>query len=129
MNITTKKEKGNFAETYVANYLEKQNFQILSRNFTIKGGEIDIIAQKKDLIIFVEVRSWSRIFWQEGTPLQTISKAKMKRIIKTAKYFILKNNINIDNFFIRFDVAGIIGKKDEQTLEYFEGAFDSEAWF
>ncbi len=127
--MTTRKEKGNFAESIVSNFLEKQNFQILSRNFTIKGGEIDIIAKKEDLIIFVEVRSWSRVFWEEGTPLQTISKAKMKRIIKTAKYYLLKNRYNIDNFFIRFDVAGVVGEEKEQKIEYFEGAFDSEAWF
>ena len=49
-----KKELGYFGEKVVAYYLEKKGYAILKRNFCIKGGEIDIIAQKDDIIAFKE---------------------------------------------------------------------------
>ncbi|HQN73489.1 MAG TPA: YraN family protein, partial [bacterium] len=78
------REYGAEAELFTANWLEKKGYKILDRNFFMRGGEIDIVAQIDDTIAFVEVRSWDREFWDGGTPLETINKMKIGHIIKTA---------------------------------------------
>jgi putative endonuclease len=115
------------AELFTTNWLERNGYTILDRNFFMRGGELDIIAKKDDTIAFVEVRSWDRIFWDGGTPLETINDMKIKHIIKTALYYIQKKRICLQSYNIRFDVAGLI-KNDAGSFEidYIEGAFDAE---
>ena len=50
-------EFGAWAEHYVAQYLETKDYIILDRNYSKKWGEIDIIAKKKDILIFIEVKA------------------------------------------------------------------------
>ena len=77
------RETGSEAESFAAEWLAKKGWEILDRNFCMKGGELDIIAKKGDILAFVEVRSWDHAFWDGGTPLETIHPAKIKHIIKT----------------------------------------------
>ncbi|MBP5405665.1 YraN family protein [bacterium] len=123
------RETGNEAETFAADWLFKKGWEILDRNFCMKGGELDIIAKKGDILAFVEVRSWERQFWDGGTPLETIHPAKIKHIIKTALYYIQSRKIRMQDFNIRFDVAGLI-KKDDGTFDinYVEAAFDATGY-
>lgn len=121
------RQYGAEAELFTANWLEKKGYRILDRNFFMRGGELDIIAQLDDTVVFVEVRSWDREFWEGGTPLETINKAKIHHIIKTALYYIQKKHICLQSYNIRFDVAGLI-KNDAGFFEmnYIEGAFDAD---
>ncbi|HRQ70814.1 MAG TPA: YraN family protein, partial [bacterium] len=102
------RQYGAEAELFTSNWLERKGYKILDRNFFMRGGEIDIVAQINDTIAFVEVRSWDRIFWDGGTPLETINKMKIGHIIKTALYYIQKKRICLQSYNIRFDVAGLI---------------------
>ena len=52
-----RKELGNLGEKIALNYLQKENYRILERNFYCRQGEIDIIAQKQKEIVFVEVKT------------------------------------------------------------------------
>ena len=96
----TTREIGNIGENYTAKFLEKNGCEILKRNFTIKGGEIDIIARKGDIIHFVEVKT------RKPNPLvsgdEAIRSEKIKHIIKTANAYI--NRFEIDCSCV-FDVA------------------------
>ncbi len=123
------RQYGAEAELFTANWLERKGYKILDRNFFMRGGEIDIVAQINDTIAFVEVRSWDRIFWDGGTPLETINKMKIGHIIKTALYYIQKKRICLQSYNIRFDVAGLI-KNDAGIFEidYIESAFDAEGY-
>ncbi|HOG44969.1 MAG TPA: YraN family protein [bacterium] len=123
------RQYGAEAELFTANWLERKGYKILDRNFFMRGGEIDIVAQIDDTITFVEVRSWDRIFWDGGTPLETINKMKIGHIIKTALYYIQKKRICLQSYNIRFDVAGLI-KNDAGIFEidYIESAFDAEGY-
>jgi putative endonuclease len=125
----SRKELGRDAEEYTAEYLRQLGFSILSRNFYIRGGEIDIIAERGDLVVFVEVRSWDRSYWDGGTPLETITEAKIRNIVKTALFFMQKSRINIDKRDIRFDAAGLIRDgKGGFDIRYIEGAFTAEGF-
>ena len=57
--VTENRRRGNLGEDFAADYLEKEGYRILERNYATKLGEIDIIAQKDNFIAFVEVKARS----------------------------------------------------------------------
>ena len=59
MALTLKKEIGNFGENVAAKHLKQKGFRIVERNFHISHDEIDIIAENRELIVFVEVKTRS----------------------------------------------------------------------
>lgn len=80
------KKKGQEGEALVADFLEKNNYRILEKNFTCKGGEIDIIARDlKGYIVFVEVKHYKKSWLH---PLEAITAKKQKHLIKAAKIYL-----------------------------------------
>ena len=104
-----KKELGRRGEEFAVLFLENNGYSILERNFRSKTGEIDIIAKKNKEYIFVEVKT--RTSKRYGRPIEAVNKNKMKHIINTSKYYVLKNNLQ--NLFVRYDIIEIylIGNK------------------
>ncbi len=80
------KELGRRGEAMAAVELEKNGYQIISRNFRFSGGEIDIVAQKAGKIYFVEVKS--RRGTRFGLPAEAVTAAKRKKIAETALAFL-----------------------------------------
>lgn len=117
----TSKELGGFGERVAALYLEKKGYAILRRNFCIKGGEIDIIAQKDDIIAFVEVKTRTPDYMVGG--FEAVNKRKRRLIIKTAEQYSFKYP---HNWQPRFDIVEIIvdGRK-VVGFNYIENAFDA----
>lgn len=102
------KDIGNYGEDLSCDFLKRNGYYILSRNFRNNRGEIDIICKKDDLIIFVEIKS--RYNFNYGSPIEAITYSKQKQIIKLCKFYIYINKII--NFNIRFDVIEVIFNKD-----------------
>jgi len=96
----TTREIGNIGEDYTAKFLEKNGCVILSRNFTIRGGEIDIVAKKGDVVHFVEVKTRKPNPVQSGE--EAINSDKIAHILKTAKFYIRRYRIDCSCVF---DVA------------------------
>lgn len=121
MQIKTKRDIGNAGETVVCKFLQKNGYEILKRNYTIRGGEIDIIAKKNDCIAFVEVKT--RKFGALQTGEEAITKSKQKCIIKTAqRYF----NLLSEPCSGRFDVAVVETSGEEiRKIKYYVSAFDA----
>ena len=86
MKLHIKKEFGNTGEDIATEYLEKQGYIILERNFYCKQGEIDIIAKDKNEVVFVEVKSRSDVGY--GLPSEAVTKQKIKHLCRTARYFL-----------------------------------------
>ena len=103
-NMHIKKELGNIGEQIAVEYLEKNNYQILKRNFYCKQGEIDIIAKDEQEIVFIEVKTRSSIDF--GQPSEAVNSIKLKHMYKAAKYFLYKSHCM--NNFIRFDVIEVL---------------------
>ena len=114
MKIHVKKDFGNTGEKMAAEYLKKQGYIILEKNFYCKQGEIDIIAKDKNEIVFVEVKSRSDIGY--GCPSEAVNKEKIRHLYKTAKYFLYKNKIL--NNFTRFDVIEILIKNGRFNINH-----------
>lgn len=112
------KSLGNKGENLVAQFLQKQNFKILIKNYTTRVGEVDIIAQKKDLIVFVEVKTRKNEYF---TISNVVNKSKQLKIIKTAKQFVLKNKIT--DKVLRFDVATVLVTESKTEIKYIPNAF------
>ena len=111
MNIVLKtnlknnnKQTGNDGENRAAAFLEENGYKIIERNFRTRSGEVDIIAQKENTIIFAEVKTLPK--GNIETLEHVLSLIKQKKIIETAKFFLLKYRKYNDSF-IRFDVLAI----------------------
>ncbi|GIW67228.1 MAG: UPF0102 protein [Candidatus Parcubacteria bacterium] len=92
-----KKEVGDLAEDLAVKFLENQGYKIIERNFRFKNfGEIDIIALKKNLINFVEVKSLTEE--SEFIPEFHFSSKKYKKIEKIASFY--ANKFNYSNWII-----------------------------
>lgn len=112
------KSLGTLGESYVAKHLEQHGFSIITTNYRQFFGEIDLIAYKKNLYIFVEVKTRRS---KTISMKNLISPSKQQKIIKTAEQFIASRQITNTTF--RFDVALLHLDKDAYSLEYIENAF------
>ena len=112
-----KQHTGRLGEDLACEHLINNNFSIVYRNFRFKTfGEIDIIAERKNLIIFCEVKK--RNTTQYGGPLYSISKKKIQTLKKTAQYFIINNpSYNDKKFTYRFDLLAINQDKEIEWIE------------
>lgn len=82
------KDTGNYGEDLACKYLKKLGYKILERNFRIRGGEIDIVAKDKNILVFVEVKArWSHKY---GPPLESMTFWKIKHLLKTAMFYVMK---------------------------------------
>jgi putative endonuclease len=96
-------ELGKEGEAIAVQYLIERGYKIINRNFRSQQGEVDIIMKDGDLLVFVEVKSYS--IGSFGTPLGAVGKSKKLSIIHAARTYLLKNNIK--NVNCRFDVLAI----------------------
>jgi putative endonuclease len=113
---------GSASEQLVMQHLLAQNFKILAQNYKKFFGEIDIIAQKGDVIAFVEVKARKD---SKVSLHSLITYAKQKKIIKTAKNFISQlDHPSKQNTTFRFDVALLHFQEGKQLeLTYIANAF------
>ncbi len=116
------RDKGKNWEDIAEAYLRKNGYRILERNFLCKGGELDIVALREGELVFVEVRGLKSSHFL--SPAETISRSKMRRIIRAASVFLTMHALKKINS-IRFDVISVDGETSDVT-EHIEGAFDLE---
>ena len=106
---------GKSGEEQARLYLQKQGYRILAQNFSCKKGELDLVARRKDTLVFVEVKQ--RAGQAFGGPLAAVTRAKQHKISLTAAEFIKEKSLKFDS--IRFDVICITGGE----LTHIENAF------
>lgn len=111
---------GTHAELFVARQLEKEGFSILEHNYKKKYGEIDLIASKKDLLVFVEVKMRTTRYFDAA---ELITPSKQRKIIITASAYLAKHAI--DDKHCRFDVALVETHNNTFTMTYLSDAFQS----
>lgn len=101
-----KRKIGDIGEEVVCKYLETKGFRVLERNYLRKWGEIDIIAEKGQLLSFIEVKSVSRENGSRGTyrPEDNVHPAKLKRLHRVIQTYLLDRKVP-DSREWRIDVA------------------------
>ena len=83
---TQRRKAGNIGEDAVCGFLVRHGYEIIKRNFTVRGGEIDIIAEKADIIAFVEVKT--RTIGSMTSAEEAVDLRKQRLIIRTAKAYL-----------------------------------------
>ncbi|MEI6400399.1 MAG: YraN family protein [bacterium] len=124
--FTSKTQKlGEIGENLACAFLMKHGFSIVERNFTISSGEIDIIAKKKGIIHFVEVKSASANFNHSVTrattvdPMENMHPMKMKKFLRVVQTYLLNKDISED-FSIDLAIVYIDEVKKQGKVELFE---------
>jgi len=114
------KSIGDRFEKIAANYLKNQGVKLISKNFTSKRGEIDLIGLERDILVFFEVRARSNTHL--GRPEETVTAQKQQRIRRTADNF-LQTNIKYRNTLCRFDVISIVYSDTQHSIDWITNAF------
>lgn len=111
---------GSIGEGIAQEYLRKKGYRILEKNYRTRFGEIDIIAEDKGTIVFIEVKT--RIHETFGAPEESVTRQKQERLKKVALCY-LKDLKKIPP--VRFDVLAIElkGKSADAVIEHIEYAF------
>lgn len=112
---------GQEAEGLAYQYLKNEGLKLLSRNYHCKSGEIDLIMTHGKILVFIEVRYRSNE--QFGLSIETVTKQKQKKLIKTALHFLQKNP-NKAKQPARFDVLGLTGDLSQPKFTWIQNAFD-----
>lgn len=98
------KKIGAEGEAVACRYLKRRGYRILDRNFTIRGGELDIIAMDGNELVFAEVKT--RTSDVMGHPSDAVNNLKKKNIIHTARIYISKKKLY--DIQVRFDVLEVV---------------------
>lgn len=123
----TSHSKGQHAENACCEYLQQRGLKLLAKNYRGQRGEIDIVMQDKDALVFVEVRYRKNNFY--GGALESITAEKQARVAATAEQY-LQHETKIKNG--RIDVVAMSQKlqnmptensNDEYTFEWIKDAF------
>ncbi|MBT8312851.1 MAG: YraN family protein [Maribacter sp.] len=111
-------EFGKEGEQTAVDYLIKKGYIIKYRNFRYLKSEIDIIAQKDDILAIIEVRSRSTGFIENIA--ETITKKKISLLVLGADHYVTENNLDVE---VRFDVITILKNPKVLEIEHLENAF------
>lgn len=109
---------GSAGETLAANYLRKRGCQILERNWRYKKYEIDIIAQKDNLLLIIEVKT--RKNGNFGEPEIFVTRKKQSFLIAAAHHYIIERELSLE---VRFDIIAVLGLNETDSVKHLEGAF------
>ncbi len=110
-----------FGEEEACRFLRKQKLKILDRNYSVRGGEIDIIAEDKNFVIFIEVKTRSDS--KHAQPWENVRYRKRKNIKVAARQYIQHRRLHGREF--RFDVVSIVlNDAMKPEIEWIRQAFE-----
>lgn len=112
--MATTREQGEYTESLACQFLENKGFKFIERNFNCRFGEIDLIMQDNDSLVFVEVRY--RRNNNFGSGAETITANKQSKLIKTASAY-LQRHAKLNQYPARFDVISITGSIETTNIE------------
>ncbi|CAA7386338.1 YraN family protein [Chryseobacterium fistulae] len=112
---------GKIAEDFAVDFLKEKGYTILARNFRFQKSEIDIIAEKDNLIIITEVKARSTDVFL--LPQEAVDKKKIKSIVLAANNYLEKFNKNKE---VRFDIIAVLrNEKEKLRINHITDAFEA----
>ena len=119
--LTDRERLGRWGEKRCEKFLKKKGLKTLTRNFSCKTGELDLVMVDTDgTIVFVEVRTKAASDF--ATPEDSITKPKKTRLLRTVRYFLATNNIQDRPY--RFDIVAIVlDKSTKPKINHYKNAF------
>ncbi|MCZ8196249.1 MAG: YraN family protein [Flavobacterium sp.] len=111
-------ELGKFGEELAVEFLQQNGYEILETNWTFQKAEIDIIAQKENILAVVEVKTRSSI--EFGLPQDFVKPKKIQLLVKAINEYVISNDLDVE---VRFDIIAIYKEDKEYKLDHIEEAF------
>ncbi|MEG0928225.1 YraN family protein [Chryseobacterium sp.] len=102
---------GKKAEDMAADYLQKNGYKVIARNFRFQKAEIDIIAEKEDLIIIVEVKARSTDAFM--LPQEAVTRTKIKSIVTAANHYLEETEKQNE---VRFDIISVLPDENKDLI-------------
>lgn len=111
-------ELGNKGEELAVDYLLRNGYSILERNYRFDKAEIDIIAKKNDILSIIEVKTRSTADF--GNPQDFLKPKQIQRLVKAVNKYVEWKDLD---FEIQFDIIAIVNQKNTYDIEHIENAF------
>ena len=112
---TSRHAHGSWAEDLTARWYERHGYTVIARHWTMRGGELDVVARRGSLVVVCEVKARRNAFM--GHPLEAMTPLKQMRVRRAGVAFL--HTLGEAGLTLRFDVASVLGT----TLEVYEDFF------
>jgi putative endonuclease len=109
---------GKLGEELAVDFLEKNGYEILEKNWTFQKAEVDIIALKAEVLAVVEVKTRSSI--EFGLPQDFVKPKKIQLLVKAINEYVVQNDLDVE---VRFDIVAIYKENSDFVIEHIEEAF------
>lgn len=109
---------GKLGEELAVDFLQQNGYEILETNWVFQKAEIDIIAQKENVLAVVEVKTRSSI--EFGLPQDFVKPKKIQLLVKAVNEYVISNDLDVE---VRFDIIAISKEEKEFKIEHIEDAF------
>jgi putative endonuclease len=117
-NMAAHHETGARGEELAAEFLQKQGYEILDRNWRHRHYELDLVARDQETIVIVEVKTRTSLY--AGEPEVSVNRQKQRTLIRAANAYVVYHGID---FPVRFDIIAIVIKGDQHFINHIEDAF------
>ena len=111
-------ELGKLGEQMAIDFLIKKGYEIRDKNWRYLKAEVDIIAQKENTIVAVEVKTRTSDYF--GDPQDFITQKKIKLLVMAMNEYVISKDLEVE---IRFDIIAILQTKKATNIEHLENAF------
>jgi len=111
-------ELGKKGEQLAVDYLLKNGYEIVEKNYRFQKAEVDIIAKKSDLLIAVEVKTRSSIDF--GNPQDFVNPKKIKLLVSAIDNYVNDRDLDVE---VQFDIIAILKENKVFKIEHIEDAF------
>lgn len=109
---------GKKGEQLAVDFLVENGYDIIDRNYRFNKAEVDIIAQKEDILAIIEVKTRSTADF--GSPQDFVKPKQIKNLVKAVNEYVTVNCLDVE---VRFDIIAIVKEKKEFKIEHLEDAF------
>jgi putative endonuclease len=111
-------ELGKKGEQLAADFLIENKYCILERNWRFQKAEIDILAQKEEILAVIEVKTRSSNYF--GDPQDFVNPKKINLLVMAVNEYIIQNDLDVE---VRFDIIAITKQKKGFAIEHLTDAF------
>ncbi|MCF8274562.1 MAG: YraN family protein [Flavobacteriaceae bacterium] len=111
-------ELGKKGEQLAVDFLLKNGYDIIERNYRFDKAEVDIIAKIKDVLAIIEVKTRSTIDF--GNPQDFVKPKQIQRLVKAVDEYVTFNALEVE---VRFDIIAIVKQGSHYHIEHLENAF------
>ncbi|MCZ6709124.1 MAG: YraN family protein [Gammaproteobacteria bacterium] len=111
---------GAWAEAVALRHLQRQGLELITRNFRCRLGELDLVMQQQQMLVFVEVRL--RVNTRFGTGAESVTLIKQRKLVRAAGIFLSRHPC-YQNMRCRFDVVSVSKRNYRSRCDWIQNAF------